>query len=272
MIGYCNDLHVHTNLSVCAPRYSYAENYIPYCKQENVKVIGFTDHVYIKERMQAEHPEFKGTPGEYPALLREEVEELREQNKDLKILLGCEAEVIYGRDFDVTFEESKNYDYVALAPSHILNLGNLYSGMDFSTPEKLRAFMLERFKIACKIKLAVPTVICHPLYPILSEFEQQVVDGITDSELGECFDLARENDKAIEIHACLYRKGTVRNADGLSPSYLRILEVAKECGCKFYMGSDAHQLRDFVGAHEKLAKACEYLGVTEYDLWELGRV
>lgn len=272
MFKYCNDLHLHTNLSVCAPRYSYAENYIPYCKQENVKVIGFTDHVYIKERMVAEHPEFKGTPGEYPALLRDEIENLREENKELKILLGCEAEVIYGRDFDVTFEESKKYDYVALAASHILNLGDIYSNMDFSTPEKLREFMIERFNSACEIKLAVPTVICHPLYPILSEFEQQVVDGITEAQLGECFEIAKKNEKAIEIHACLYRNGTKLNTDGISPTYLRILGVAKECGCKFYMGSDAHQLKGFIGAHEKLMKACEYLGITEYDLWELGRV
>ena len=141
--------------------------------------------------------------------------------------------------------------------------------MDFSTPEKLREFMLGRFRAACKIKLAVPTAICHPLYPILSDFEQQVVDGITDSELGECFKLASENDKAIEIHACLYRKGTKCNRDGLSPSYLRVLGIAKECGCKFTFGSDAHAPFQWEHHRQRAQAMADALGLTEEDIFEV---
>ena len=272
MLKYCNDLHVHTNLSVCAPRDSYASNYIPYCKEENVKVLGFVNHVYNRKRMAEEHPEFKGTPGEYPLLIRDEVEGLKAKNKDIKILLGCEAETVYNGEFLVSHEESKLYDYVFLAPSHICNMLGEYDYLNLDTPDKLRDFMLMRFKDACKIQLAVPTAICHPLYPIGSPFEQEVVDGITELELEECFKLAKENNKAIEVHACLFRKGTKHDDDGISPSYLRMLSVAKECGCKFFLGTDAHSVDGFLGTHAKLLKACDYLGIGEDDLWEVGRI
>ncbi|MBQ2284050.1 MAG: hypothetical protein II244_00125, partial [Clostridia bacterium] len=84
--------------------------------------------------------------------------------------------------------------------------------------------------------------------------------------------LAKENNKAIEVHACLFRKGTKHNDDGISPSYLRMLSVAKECGCKFFLGTDAHSVDGFLGTHAKLLKACDYLGIGEDDLWEVGRI
>ena len=131
--------------------------------------------------------------------------------------------------------------------------------------------LLKQFCRACMVEYDIPVGICHPLYPICCPWEQEVVDGITDAQLTECFSLAAERNRSIEIHACLYRNGTELDAEGISPSYIRLLTAAKKCGCRFHFGSDAHAPGSFTGTHAKLERAAQRSGITESDLWEVGR-
>jgi len=60
--------------------------------------------------------------------------------------------------------------------------------------------------------------------------------------------------------------------EGLSPSYIRMLSIARECGCKFHFGSDAHKPKDFVGVHSLLERAAERAGIREEDIWHVARI
>ena len=73
----------------------------------------------------------------------------------------------------------------------------------------------------------------------------------------------------MEVHASLYRTGTPLNDEGLSERYLRLLSAAKACGCRFFIGSDAHEPQAFVGVHDKLRRAAALVGITEDDWWDL---
>ena len=95
---------------------------------------------------------------------------------------------------------------------------------------------------------------------------------MTDDQLGECYTLAAQTKKSIEIHACLYRDTVELDSEGLSPTYIRMLSIAKECGCQFHFGSDAHEAQyAFSGVHRLLERAATRAGITEYDLWPLAR-
>lgn len=261
------DLHVHTNLSFCAPKETVPESYLPFCEEENINILGFTNHLYpshwLKNRGLKEE---RGA--EYALRIRPQLDELRRKT-DIKILMGCEVETICGQEPTLSYEEAKDFDYVLLAASHVMNIAGEYRAFDLSTPEKLRDMILERFNYACNLEYPVPVAICHPLYPICSEWEQEVVDGISDSVLAECFTLAAKKDISIEIHACLFRRGTQLNEMGLSPSYLRVLSAAKSCGCKFHFGADAHEPESFRGVHYLLRLAAEQTGITPDDMWTL---
>lgn len=263
------DLHVHTNCSYCAPQDITAESYLPFIEQENIGVLGFSDHLYYAGAM----PEQERKESEYPAVervlkIKNELQALK-QKTDCRLLLGCEVETVYGREPSLPRELAGQFDYVLLAASHILNLAGYYQNYDLSTPEKLRDLMIERFLYACNYDYPVPTGICHPLYPICSPIEQEIVDGISDSKLADCFTLAAKKNISIEIHACLYRKGTALDGEGLSPSYLRVLSAAKACGCHFHFGSDAHDPFGFCEKHERLRRAAERVGITKEDMWKL---
>ena len=48
-------------------------------------------------------------------------------------------------------------------------------------------------------------------------------------------------------------------------SVLRPYKIAIECGCKFYLGSDAHTNKEFLGSKKIFERAIDMLGLTEDD-------
>lgn len=260
------DLHIHTNRSRCSPRETTVSAYLPYCKGEGIKTIGISNHIYKPSVLGVKYPENIN----YALSVREEIDAI--QNKtDVKILLGCEVETFHSQDVGVSVADARAFDYVLLAASHIFNWKHEYDGFDLSTPEAVKKILIENFVRACEVEYDVPVGICHPLYPIMCPFEYDVVRSFTDEELEDCFTLAAQKRRSIEIHACLSRNGTPLDDEGISPSYVHFLEVAKKCGCKFHFGADIHVPSHFSGSHEKLEIAARRVGITEDDLWELAK-
>ncbi len=267
---FYSDLHVHTNRSLCAPRTTEPSTYLPYCESEGIRLIGISDHVYPTEMIH----EFGYTDETRLSRLLSVRPALKEAEaaSNIRFLFGCEIDYFpcVGHPY-ISPEESLLFDYVLFASSHILNYPHMYTEYELSSPDVLRRLTVERFIAACKLDYPVPMGICHPLYPICSPHQCEIIDGISDACLKECFCMAKEKNISIEIHACLFRKDTPLNADGLSDRYLRILSVAKECGCKFHFGSDAHDPHAFVGSHDKLRRAATLLGITGEDLWDVAK-
>lgn len=61
----------------------------------------------------------------------------------------------------------------------------------------------------------------------------------------------------------------MRFADAESEFILRIFRVAKECGCKFYFGSDAHHPNELDEAKAIFEKAIDLLELTEEDKFHI---
>lgn len=253
------DLHLHTNLSACAPKTTTVSSYLEHCNSEGIKKIGISNHLYSHKGI------------EHTLQIKDEIRSLQ-NNTSIQILLGCEMEMFYDEDFMLDKKTARNFDYVLLAPSHIFNSMPRYEKFDLSSPDKIRHLLIDNFKRACVLDLGVPTAICHPLYPICAPNQQEILDGMTDAQLAECYTLAARHNKSIEIHACLYRNTVTLDEEGLSPSYIHMLSIAKQCGCKFHFGCDAHEPFAFINTHGLLQRAAERAGICEDDLWHLARV
>ena len=48
-----------------------------------------------------------------------------------------------------------------------------------------------------------------------------------------------------------------------------MFKIEKECGCKFYLGSDAHERHAFDGANEAFSRAIDILDLKEEDKFVL---
>lgn len=268
---FYNDMHIHTNRSFCSPAEVVPETYAPYCEAEGIKVMGISNHVYPIEWIRDRGFENE-TSLSRVATLREDIDNAN-KNTGIKYLLGCELDNFEaaGGPF-IKPEESTVFDYILFPASHILNWPHMFSDYDLNDPNVIRKLTIERFIAACELDYPVPVGICHPLYPICSNDQKEIVDGISDSCMKELFSMAKEKDYSIEIHASLYRNGTPLNEEGLSETYLRVLSAAKDCGCKFHFGSDAHAPGAFVGVHDKLRRAAEIIGITADDMWEITKI
>ncbi len=253
------DLHLHTNLSTCAPNTTTINSYLEYCDSEGIKKIGISNHLYSHKGIN------------HTLKIKDDISSLQ-NNTSVQILMGCEMEMFYDEEFVLDKKAASQFDYVLLAPSHIFNQRGHYEKFDLSSSDKIRNLIIENFKRACVLDLGVPTAICHPLYPICAETQQEILDGMSDEMLEECYTLAAKHNKSIEIHACLYRPTVTLDEEGLSPSYIRMLSIAKKCGCKFHFASDSHCSEDFIGVHSLLERGAERAGICENDLWHLAQI
>jgi histidinol phosphatase-like PHP family hydrolase len=52
---------------------------------------------------------------------------------------------------------------------------------------------------------------------------------------------------------------------------LRMFRIAKECGCKFYLGSDAHHPKTFESTDRIFSRAIDLLGLEESDKFVIGK-
>ena len=83
---------------------------------------------------------------------------------------------------------------------------------------------------------------------------------LPSDELERVFTKAAEKGLGIEINA----SDMMYDPDE-EDAVLRIFKTAKSCGCKFYLGSDAHKLEDFENAMPMFEKAIDKLDLKESD-------
>jgi histidinol phosphatase-like PHP family hydrolase len=262
---FYSDLHTHTNLSFCAPPTTTVESYLPLCEEEGLTVLGISNHVYSPEFLHRKGVPLSSWAPKLTALREELIQ--AEKSSGIRLLLGAEVENFPKTGPTLTPEEAADFDYVLIAASHIGNQRDVYTDYDLTSPDKIRKLLIDRFFAACELSYPVPMGICHPLYPLCLPDEQTVVDGISLSCLEECFSAAAERNISIEVHGCVFYRQTALNAEGLSDTYLRVLDAAKKCGCQFHFGSDAHSPEQFTGTHRLLRRAAEIVGITPDNLW-----
>ena len=92
--------------------------------------------------------------------------------------------------------------------------------------------------------------------------QADVLRLISDETMRELFTLAAKRKVGIELNF------NIDKYAGIAEIF-RPYEIAKQCGCKFYMGSDAHHVKDLLAAKENFAKIAERLKLTDDDRWRL---
>ncbi len=88
----------------------------------------------------------------------------------------------------------------------------------------------------------------------------RVLEMIPDSVFVQQFNKAKQRNFGIEINL-----DVKKYAPEELQSALRPLFIARDCGCKFYLGSDAHLVCELESAMERLSGAVDALQLTEED-------
>lgn len=266
-----HDFHIHTTLSLCAHDDSATvENYVRRAKELGLKKLGFADHLWDGAIPGASERFYKPQDFTHVAQLKQEL--ARFDGVDgIRLYFGCEVEYDPARrDLALTEETARAFDFILVPNSHT---HMIMPREDYHPPERHARFMLDAFRNIVASPLAgYITAVAHPFSAVNCPYDRRVLyDLISPGEYREVFELARQADIALELNVSGYKGWSLREI--VEDPSIRMFQIARECGCKFTFGSDAHSAapgepHDLWWIAYVLA---ELLELTEADLPEIVR-
>jgi histidinol phosphatase-like PHP family hydrolase len=264
-----HDLHIHTYLSTCCadPENQRPGKIVALAKSMGLKTIGFSDHIWTNKKVKPS-PWYAMQNETNLTLLREDLG--RADTEGIRVLVGCEADTKSPGQFTIDKDLAESLDYVLLSCDHF-HLKDFVQPPWAKAPRDIADHMINFFCSAVQSGLA--TIIPHPFKPygFLHKYDD-IIASIDDEELLEAFSMASEIGVAIEITLGFFPIRTGKwfwKRDMWSlETPVRILTLAKQAGCKFTLGSDAHH----PGTQKMLfdlKKIIDLAGITQEDIHSL---
>ena len=233
-----HDLHCHTNLSACAKPGSSLGVMLKALKDARLSTAGIVNHLW-DSAIPGASEWYAPQDMKHVLAIREEYRALSDEERSgIKLYFGCETEYVGGGRVALAPESAKCFDFV-LVPPHHFHMKGFVRPADLEDADAIKDLMLERFFECCDIDFAFG--LAHPFmvlgYPgrideILSRFK--------DEEFRGAFSRAAEKNKSIEVNIAALYQPVARDSSDLPAGYRRVFTIAGECGCKFHIGSDAH--------------------------------
>ena len=265
-----HDFHVHTQLSPCSSNPEQNPTRIlQYAKENNLKTVITTDH-YWDERIHSETDPYGidnqtiHSWGPYP------------QEDGIRMLLGAEADIDLNGVLGINRQTCEEFDFIHISATHMHMDGFTCRG-DESVEERIEMY-INRFDIILNADLPFHKIgFTHPVTDLIGPDYinfVKVLDGIPDSEFRRLFKGAAERGMGIEINISSMRaddevKKYVVLTPQMNPSVYRPYRIAKEMGCKFYFGSDAHRPRSFPFVKPFAEELIDIMGLEESDKFTL---
>ena len=265
-----HDLHIHTYISGCAghdPRQS-KEAILTYGLVNGFGLLCVCDHIWDRKVTPARINENAWswlTHGQ-------DFEKAREllplpQSKACNFLFGIEADMDCAGNIAVSREEFDNFDFINFAVNHLHLTNFTYDPSkadSYNSPE-------EEFKELCKERLLRLLNMDLPFHKCgLAHFTLgplKAYELFSDEEYREIFGLAAQKGIGVELNfseELIYKVSSPRDEEIL----LRPYRIAKEMGCKFYLGGDAHDPECLASRKLWFERMVDMLELTEDDKFD----
>lgn len=259
-----HDLHIHSYISPCAgydPRQT-KEAILTYGLTNHFGLLCVTDHIWDRNVETVERN---------PWLKRDlDVEKAKEilplpQSEKCRFLFGIEVDIDYLGNVGISKAEYDTFDFIIFSPSHLHLEGFARDGAKVGkTAAEYKAFYKERLLQILNMDLPFHKCGLAHFTSCLTcnEGEIAALDRFTDEEFREIFGLAAKRGIGIELNVWGFM---TKYTQGERESILRPYRIAKEMGCKFYLGGDAHVPEEFAPRKEELQILVDALNLTEDD-------
>lgn len=259
-IRVTRDLHIHTNLSKCGDPSSTAAACVLAAEKAGLTGIGFANHCWASQ-IEGASDFYQGQDLEHVLKIKDELAALA---TGLQVWVGCETEYTGSGRAGMNRELAGRLDYVFFPASHFHMSG-------YTVPEDLRSrgpcsvreLLYRRFLEVTE--LGFGTGIVHPFFPLgFDDWEEEVLSGITRRQYETCFTAAKQAGLAIEIHHSAVESRSAVNESGFSSLYIDMLTSARDCGCSFFFGSDAHNPVNIKGeTYKRMGELAGICGIRE---------
>ena len=251
-----HDFHIHSTISPCC----HDENQTPeaileYAKKNGFKKICLTNHLWDENvESEAEWHEKQRFDCLTSALPLPQAE-------GIEFLFGCEGDMDYNYVVGVSEERLSSFDFIIIPTTHMHLAGNTVR-KKIETPEEAAVIWVKRLEELLKKdlpwhKIGIAHLTCGH---IMKGRTAEVIPLISDEDLYRLFKDCSKKGVGIELNM-----KTISLAREEKEILLRPYKIAKECGCKFYLGSDSHKLSAFENIKENFEDIITSLDLKEED-------
>lgn len=254
-----HDFHIHSQLSLCSnDEGQTTQAILEYAKKNGFKKICLTDHLWDDK--------IPGASGWYAPQNLEHIKKSLPlpQDENVKFYFGAETEMDKFMTLGCARETIDELDFLVIPTTHLFIKGFTYFEEDNTLERKIALWeermhaLLDKDLPWYKIGLAHSTCISYAKY--LDVDHVTLFSMIKDEVYGKAFARCAEKGLGVELNfnSLKYTKEEFNKI-------LRPYRIAKECGCKFYFGSDAHHPEDLEYKKENFENIAENLNLTEDD-------
>lgn len=254
-----NDLHIHSNISSCSNDEGQTpERILQYAKESGLKTICITDHFWDDT--------VEGASGWYEPQNFAHISQAKPlpQADGIRFLFGCETELNKDLTLGISRERYDEFDFVIIPTTHLHMRWFTLTEEEGSTCEGRAKVWVKRFDAVLNMDLPFyKTGIAHLTCGLIAPTKEEYIETLKllpEDEMERLFEKAADLGVGIEINL-----GALNYTDEEIEVILRPYRIAKKCGCKFYLGSDAHSTEALNKAMEKFEKAITLLDLTEED-------
>lgn len=257
-----HDFHLHSTVSRCCKDIEQTpERILQYAKENNFRKICLTNHFWDeKVKSEAEWIEEHGY-----SFLTSVLPLPKAQGIDF--LFGAELDMDYNDILGISRETLDSLDFVTVATTHMHLTGNTVK-TKIEEPEEAAEIWLN--KIRCLLSMELPfhkMGIAHMTTGhILKEKTPLVIKLLKDEDLYEIFSDCAAKGIGIELNT-----KTIFNSEEEKEILLRPYFIAKDCGCKFYLGSDSHKTTALISAKDNFERIITLLDLSEEDKFPLAK-
>ena len=238
------------------------ERILGYASDNGLKTICITDHYWEKTV-----PCFSGE-GFYKGQDFDYISQScpLPQRDGIRFLFGCETDLDKNLNLGITENKYEQFDFIIVPTTHL----HMHSPdpNNFS-PEYRAKIWIERFDTVLNMnlpfkKVGIAHLACFLINKSSRENYLKTLELIPNEELKRLFSKAAGKGMGIELN-----QADMDFNDGEADVVLRMFKIAKECGCKFYLGSDAHHPDWFDKTKTVFERAIALLDLKETDKFNI---
>ncbi len=229
-----HDYHIHSKLSLCSgDEEQTAENISAYAQRNGFEEICITDHFWDSA--------VPGASDWYSTQNFEHISKLLPlpQSENTHFYFGCETELDKNMTLGISEKAMDKFDFIIIPTTHLHMMGFTIDPSDTSLPRRAEKY-IERLDGVLEMdlpfeKIGIAHLACVLLATNTPREHIDLLNLIDDTTFRQLFSKAAKVGVGIELNIPVTRYSQSELEEVLRP-----FKIAKACGCKFYMGSDAH--------------------------------
>ncbi len=258
------DLHIHSELSSCsADPEQTPTTILEYAKKHSLDTVCLTDHYWDRT--------VSGASSWYQPQDYEHISQALPlpKNERVSFLFGCETDMDKCTRIGIPPERYDDFDFIIIPTTHMHMQGFTLENEDYQNNERLALLWVERLDALLSMSLPYHKVgIAHLACGLINRKSREdfidTINRIPTKEMERVFARASALGVGIELNG-----SDMSFADDERDAVLRMFRVARDMGCKFYFGTDAHHPKNFKRAKETFERAIVLLDLCENDAFML---